>query len=659
MTEDAILEEARELFAVCQERDRENRAAFKEDVEFARLEIQWDPQLVKKREKEGRPCLTTNKLGAFIRQVVNDARQNKPGIVTHPVDGDADPETAEVMNGLIRNIEQSSNADVAYDTSLDDAVSGGFGYFRINTQYSCEDTFDQDLVIEPIYNALSVYGDPYSTAADSSDWNGAFIIDTLSKKAFEKEYGVKDDPIDWTAYDSIGAPWIEGDEVMIAEYWKREQIKKQIVLLSDGQILDPAEMKRQPFMYVGLTVVGEPRDVMSYKVTQYILTGTKVLKTVEWAGKYIPIVPVYGDVINLAGKRYTRSLIRSAKDAQRRYNYHQSTVTELLALAPKAPWVGRKGFADKDENWQTANSESHAYLEYDGSEAPQRTQFSPPPVGELQAALSASDDMKSIIGLYDASLGARSNETSGKAINARQREGDVSTFHYIDNLSRAIRHAGRILIDLIPKVYSAERVVRVLGPDGKSEMKPVNQPTVEKVKGEDGQMQEVQRIYDLRAGKYDLTVKAGPSFTSQREEFVAMVTELIRAFPPAAPILGDMLVKNMDIPDADKIGKRLELLLPPEAREDGPDPAVQQIKQQAQEIIQQGAQALQQLQEENQQLKAQAADKTMEMQVKAEELDIKRQELGLKEQELNIKAFEARTKAEQPTKVPSPTKEAA
>ena len=191
------------------------------------------------------------------------------------------------------------------------------------------------------------------------------------------------------------------------------------------------------------------------------------------------------------------------------------------------------------------------------------------PAGALQEALNASDDMKAIMGLHDASLGARSNETSGRAIMARQREGDVSTFHYIDNLSRAIRHAGRILIDLIPRVYSTPRMIRVLGPEGKpglARIQPGTRPT---------QPEGVERIYDLSVGKYDLTVRAGPSFTSRREEAANQMLELVRAFPPVAPVVGDLLARNLDWPGAEEIAERMAALLPPGVK--GEDPQVSQL----------------------------------------------------------------------------------
>ena len=618
-----LLKDALEAFDKAAEHDDHNRKAFEDDIDFALLENQWPEQVRRDREIEGRPCLTVNKLAAMGRQIVNDARRNKPGITVHPVDSEGDPETAEIINGLIRNIEQSSNAEVAYDTALEHAVFGGFGYFRINTRYATDDTFDQDIVIERISNPLSVYPDCYATGADSADWNWCFVTDSLSKAQFKRQYPGAEQ-VDWQgeAWRDLSSPWMDGDFVQVAEYWVRDRIKRTILLLSDQTVIetDDYERNKPAFDAIGVSVIGQ-RDVDSHRVRQHIMSGAEVLETVEWAGKYIPIVPVYGSEVVLKGKRHFRSLIRGAKDAQRMFNYWRTTTTELVAMAPKTPFIGRKGAFETDaQKWATANTQTHAFIEYDGPEAPMRQPFAGVPAGALQEALNASDDIKTVLGMYDASLGARSNETSGKAIIARQMEADNATFHFIDNLSRAIRHAGRILIDLIPEVYSVPRTIRVLGMDEKPEVKAVNQPVQEREENPlTGEIEEVTKIYDLTSGRYDLTVSAGPSFASLRQEAASQMIELIRAYPDAAPVIGDLLVKNLDWPGADEIAERLAKAMGQASEGEGqagPDPRAMQAVQQYQA-------ALTQMQQRYQALEA---DKSLEA------------------RKLDIAAFEAETK---------------
>lgn len=639
-----LLTRGRREFQRCNDFEKDNRQTSLDDIKFSRLSQQWPSDIVKQRELEKRPVLTVNKLKAFIRQVVNDSRQNKPSIKIHPVDSGADPKTADVINGLIRNIEYTSNADVAYDTAIEASVSGGFGYWRVGLDYAYDDTFDMDISIERVANQFSIYGDPNSTQADSSDWDVAFVVDRMSKDAFKAKYSGKENidgqkitvdfdrnttPVDWDtdAWAALNNTWVNDDGVMIAEWWYREQEEEEIVRLSNGHIYsadelfdpetdqkkeageryedagrDDAMMAIRFGLENGMLQIVDRRIRKVHKVTQVIMSGVDVLEVNEWPGKYIPIVPVYGDEIVVEGKRYFRSLIHDAKDAQRMYNYWQSTATELVALAPRVPWVGRKGTFDSDSaRWATANTQSHSYLEYDKDPPIRQPLDGGQAVGAIQQALTQSDSMKEIMGIYDASLGARSNETSGKAIMARQREGDVSTFHFIDNLARAIRHTGRILIDLIPAVYTRDRVVRIIGEDGSQQSVRVNSGGPEPMIGPDGKPvvddkgDVIVAMHDLTAGKYDLTVTTGPSFTTRREEAAAQMTELVRAFPQAAPFVADIMARNFDWPGADEIAKRFEAMNPAKQNQIPP-----QIQQQLQEM----QQAIQKLSGENQSLKA-------------------------------------------------------
>jgi len=625
--------QALEEFRLCQEADKHNREAALADLKFWRLGDQWPEGAREQRELERRPCLTFNKGPVFIRQVVNEGRQNKPAIKVHPADSKADPKTAEVINDLIRNIEYSSNAEVAYDTGLDFAASCSIGYWRVGIEYSHDDAFELDLEIQRIDNPLAVYRDYASTAADSYDWMRCFLVNSISIDEHNEKYkGKEATSIDSDAFDAMPDEWKDNKNVLIAEYWCRYEIPRTIALMSNGDVVDvdwlaaPAPdmdgiTNEEMLAQQGVTPTGKTRETKSYRVEQHIMNGIEILETNEWAGKYIPIVPVYGEEINVEGKRYTRSLLRDAKGAQENFNYWRSASTELVALAPKAPFIGPVGsFVTDEDKWASANTVSHAHIEYDPvSEQgvllppPQRQPFAGVPAGVLQEALNASDDMKAVIGIYDASLGARSNETSGVAINARKSEGDTGTFHFIDNQARAIRHTGRILIDLIPHVYNKARIVRVMGADKEPRNVPINQPLqLSQMPDEDGGAQ----IYDLTAGKYDLTVDTGPSFQTKREESSAGMMELLRALPQSAPVIGPRLAKAQDWPEADEVGEELAAIMNPMAA--GNNPAVTQ----AQEQMQQMGQQLQHVTQQAQQLEQQVKDKSLDHQRDMRKLDI-------------------------------------
>jgi hypothetical protein len=626
--DDDLLSEAREAFDEAVQAESDNRAEALDDLRFARLSEQWPESVRKQRELEGRPCLTINRLPSFIRQVVNDARQNKPSIKVKPVDDKADPETAEVINGLLRNIEYISNADVAYDTAVEYAVSCGIGYLRVDIDYAHDDTFDMDVRILRVPNPFAVYGDPMSEAADSSDWNTAFVVDRMTKDAFRRKYkGAEEVDWDGAGYGNLSAPWADGESIQIAEWWIRDEVARKIVQLSDGSILDAEQYsKAKDYLdLLGITVRGD-RDTKSWKVKQRVITGAEVLEENDWPGIYIPIIPVYGDDINVEGRRYWRSLIRDSKDAQRMLNYWRTTSTELVALAPRVPFIGQRGsFATDGAKWATINTTSHPYVEYDGPTPPQRQPLDTgASAGAMSEALAASDDMKSIMGIFDPSLGQRSNETSGIAINARKMQSSLTNFHFLDNMTRAIRHLGRIVVDLIPHVYSGPRILRVLGEDGSVSKVPLNQPITVGAESPQEELAETQqavsRIYDLSVGRYDVVVEAGPSFATRREEIAAQMSELLRAYPPAAPLIGDLLVKSLDWPDAEEIAARFKAMLPAQIQGNGQ--MQQQSQQQMQQLQQQAGQQIQQLQQQTQELQQRLQEEKEKTALELRKLDI-------------------------------------
>lgn len=616
-----IIDQAKDFYTLASDAERDNRKAALDDIEFALLGKQWEQADIDRRQSRGKPCLTINKLIAYVHQVVNSSRQNKPAITVRPVDDNADPETAEIYTGLIRNIEATSRADLAYDMAVLHAVSGGYGYIRVNVDYAHDDSFDKDIKIDRVANQFAIFGDPHSMAADSSDWNQCMIVDRMTKAEFKAKYK-KDSVEGWEdsdGYTGLDANWHDEDGILIAEYWVREEVARNICLLNDGSIVDSKVYSEQTEYYdaLGLQKVDE-RQTRSWEVKQYIITGAEVLEENEWAGKYIPIVPVYGDEIIVSGKRYFKSLIRDAKDPQRIFNYWRTKTTELVALAPNAPWVGKEGaFAADSHKWATANIEDHAFLQYKGNDPPQRQAFAGIPAGALQEAMNASDDIKTVLNMHDPSMGAESNETSGRAIVARQRQGEIGNFHFVDNLSRAIRHVGQIVIDLIPHVYTGERIVRILGEDGK-EVENVRIGEAQQTEDENG---ELMRVYDLSVGKYDVVVNAGPSFATRREEAAMQMTEFIRSYPEAAPLIADLLAKNLDWPGADEMAKRFKAMLPPQIQQaengDQPPPEVMQLQQQLEQTQAEAQQVIQQLQQQIQEVSTQAqaatADKTLEI----------------------------------------------
>ncbi len=648
-TDSEILSEAKEAHKLGLDAEADNRETYVADYRFARLDEHWPEE--EKRKRKNRPCLTIPRLPAFINQVINDSRQNRPRIRTKPVDSFADPKTAQVIDGLILNIERASNAAVAYDTAIDCAVSGGFGYFRIDVEYSDANGFDKELRINRIANPLQVVGDPYSQAADSSDWNSCFVTSMMTKDEFGKRYKGAEKSNWETNYVGLEASWMTGDEIMLAEWWRREEIEKTIYQMSDKRVLEEKVLMEQGQMLAeaGITVIGS-RKTPGYKVQQYLMTGAEVLKKTDWQGCFIPIIPVYGEELNIEGKRVFRSLIARAKDAQRRLNYWVSAATEIVALAPKTPFIGHeKAFSLAPGKWASSNTESHAYIEIpNGVEIPQRQSLDGgQALGAISQALAASDDIKASLGMFDAALGKQSNETSGKAIMARQRESDVATFHFIDNLARSIQHAGRVIVDLIPAVHTPGSIIRVIGQDGRTATakienqqpgapKPQYSPLEDDLPEADENGNPIDHVFDFGVGRYDVTVETGPSYTTQRQESREILTELMRSAPMLGEIAGDLLIKNFDIPEAEEIAKRIKKKI---------DMSAGQLPPEVQQMVEEGKKMIAELSQEKQKLEAENANKDMEL--KAKDLELQSKDLEIQGMKIIEQAEDAAEQASQ------------
>ena len=630
-----LLEEAKDRFKLAEEAWSDNRKAFVEDLEF-RMGKQWPDAIVDEREKSGRPCLVVDKVQQYIRQVVNDGRQNRPSIKVRPVDDYGDDDVAEVFQGIIRHISDRSNADEAYDTALDHSVTGGFGFIRVLTEYAHEKTFNQEICIARVRNPLSVYLDPNCTKADGSDAQWGFFIDTIQKDAFKSQFPDAE-KTDWTTDGELyGDGWIQEDNVIVVEYFYKQEVTAKLHLLQDGTSVTEDEYQRAVDNGVQVPGIVSSRDIKTHKVKWAKLSGAEILEERDWPGKYIPIIPVYGNEYDLEGKVIYTGLIRPAKDAQRLYNYSRSAFAERVALTPKAPYIAAAGQVESYPEWETANTENHSVLRYDPIDvngtavgAPQRQAASDIPSGFAQDMQLSEHDIQSAIGMYAASLGQASNEKSGKAILARQREGDVATFHYMDNLNRAIRHLGRILVDLIPKIYDSNRVVRVLGEDGAATPVRLDPMQPEAVRKEGS-----NAIYNLSVGEYDVSVSAGASYTTKRQEAAEAMVQLTQANPQLMTVIGDLMIRNMDWPGADEIADRLKLMLPPqlaqaEESEDEIPPQIQAAMQQMQEQMQQMDQAIQQREQAIQQMQ--------------QELKAKEDASEIEEKKVEIDAYNAET----------------
>lgn len=550
------------------EADRFNREDALSDLKFVAGD-QWPQDVRAQREQQGRPCITINRMPQFIRQVTGDMRQSRPSIKVSPVDDQGDPEIARMYNGIVRQIERQSKADMVYTMAFQAAVACGIGHFRVATEYAKDSVTEQDIIIKPIQNPIGVFWDPNAKEVDRSDADWCFVVEGITEEAFKARFpkGILSPVGPDDGQTQTHLFWQNNDQTRIAEYWYKKPKKRILALMEDGKTVDLTEFKEElrQFLPIAIGSDGKPvqREVDGFEVEMCIVSGSEVLEgPYKFPVSHIPIIPIVGEETVIGSQVVRSGLIRHAKDPQRLYNYWRSSAAEMIALAPKAPFLVTPGMIKNHRSmWDRANISPLPYLIYNPDPAapggmPQRVNPPSPPNAMWQEAQIAADDMKGTTGIYDAGLGAKSNETSGRAILARQREGDTSTYHFFDNLAYAIRRAGEIVCALIPKIYDTERVVRLLNEDGSEAWVRINQSTI----AEDGQP---IVINDLSVGKYDVTVSTGPSYNTQRVEAANAMVEFARAYPNAAPAMLDKIAKMMDWPEHEEIAARLKAMLPP------------------------------------------------------------------------------------------------
>ena len=586
------INEAIKFWRLVNDADSTNRAEALMDVKFAAGD-QWPVEIQNSRNLESRPCLTINKIDAYIRQVTNQQRMQRPRIKVHPVNNLADYKIAQVIEGITRHIEVNSNADTAYDTAFDYAVRMGWGYWRVNTRYVSENSFDQEIYIDTIDNPFTVYFDPNSILPDGSDAEKCLITTVMDKKIFRENYPGADDGANFqqrsTGDDT--AAWLTKEDIRVAEYFWIERERAKLYLLSDGTSgFADSDNFFARVEASGLTVVDE-RDSFRKAVKWIKCTAMEVLEEKTWAGKYIPVVPCYGAQVIIDDKRKKYGLVRFAKDPQRMYNFWRTSMTESVALAPKAKWLLAEGQDEGHENeWAMANIKSTPVLRYKQKDiegqpapAPTRLQPEPPPTGIMEAAGAISADLQMVLGVLDPNQ-LPSGNISGKALQGQQNQVDLSNFHFYDNMTRSIRQTGKIILDLIPKIYDTERVMRIIGSDGQPDMTTINQAN------EIGEV-----LNDVTVGEYDVVMDTGPGFQTKRQQAVESMMPLLTGNAELFNIAGDLVFRNMDFPGADVIADRLAAMNPLANIDEKSDipPEIQMRLAQSQQMIEQLQQQLQ------------------------------------------------------------------
>jgi Phage P22-like portal protein len=682
MKDTGLLQEIRARYDEGWSADIKNREEMESDLRFVAGE-QWPEDVRREREGDERPCITENMLTQFVRQVANDMRANPPAVkVIAGTDG-AEKAVADILTGMVRDIEARSATKRPYVTAGASAARCGIGHWRVLTDYTSPTSFEQEILIEPIPNPFAVIWDPTSILPTREDANWCFVVEDLSEDEFERQYPDAQ-PVSFENKDSEvwSSAWLNTSRktVRVAEYWRKIKKPAKAVKLQNGATGFKEDLPKEMW-----PMIVEERETDRCTVEVVKTNGLEIIEKAQvWPTRHIPIVPVVGEEYSVGEHRVRHSVIRFAKDSQTIHNYWLSTQTEHLALQPKAPFVATaKQVQNYADVWKTANKTNHSVLIYDvDPNAPgSRPMREQPPASSSafsEQIARAEQGMKATTGIYAAGLGDQGNETSGKAIMARQREGDIGTFEFRDNLNASVEHTGRILIDLIPIIYDTPRMVRILGEDGEEDFAEINKPTMDPMTGE----QKVEN--NLKLGQYGVQVRSGPSYTTRRQEAAESMLAFVGTMPDAASIVMDLVAKNMDWPGADEFAERFKKGLPPQFQPETDDPEEQQqrqmAQQQAQEVeqvnkrgimaeiatkeataqktqaeaqkvmidIQSEPQRLQMEMQREQFMAQQEAEARMaENQLKMAELRVKEQELAVKQQELALKAREIELKHEE------------
>ncbi len=640
-----LLARVKDRFHVMAESDEENRRLAMDDLKFVNVPgEQWDNNM--KQLRGERPCYEFNKVRISCKRIINDMRANRPQGKVRAVE-QSDKTLTEINEGLCRNIWSISDGDSVIDNAAEYQVAAGMACWRVVTEYSDDDAFDQDIKVHAIQNPFCLYVDPACKdflKRDADDW-------VLTEKMSEEEYRTRwpkaeinsfEDQIEFDDED-----WHDDDQVRIAEYWYKTPVKKTLWMVPGEQgnmVVDADSDEAQAMLKNGFNPEDvKTREVMTHKIEWCIVSSEAVLERGEWASREFPFIMIYGEWVYVDGRMYWWGLPRFAKDAQRSYNVARTAVSETIAQAPKSyMWATTAQAKGLESQWTEAHRKNYPWMLYNPDPKapgpPTRVGGADIPAALIQETQLASDEIKAVTGIYDASLGDRGNETSGRAIYARQQQGEIATFNYQDNMAKGIQRTWEIMLSLIPEIYDTERELRIIGSDGAEAYHRVNQTEQDPATGQ------VLRINDMASGKYDVTVTVGPNFSTLRQEAAETYGNMAQQFPEIMGFAGDLIMKSMDLPYAEDIADRMKAMLPPQIQqqlEQGEDvpPEVQQMMQQAE-------QAMAQVQEYGQLVQAAAQELEEEQALnEKQKAEIQTAIAQLKQAEAEFKAEIAQTLA--------------
>lgn len=602
MSDTDFSKEVRDTWKQAEEADKLNRDEALRDLKFASGE-HWDSQVREYRERMGTerygfplPCLTVNNIPALIGQVTGDRRANEVAVKVLPNEK-GDKETADVRSEMIRSIEVRSKAQRIYLSSFGAMVNCGISNFRVDLDYAYDDVFERDIFIRDIPNPLAVLWDPLAADPTGRDAGYCFVTDRITKDEFKARFkDAKQSDLEVPGMSEGG--WVEGDLVRVVEYWKMIEKKRTLAMLrvSDPNgdpvvedVTDKDESLWQERLVINQTS-GKPmlREAPRKYAQMTFTNGNEALSDpFELPLCRLPIIRVSGQEMWVGDKRVRFGLTRFARDPARLKDYMRSVIAEKLMLSPRANFMGpASAFEGREGDWPNTlvynDTASSVPVSMTGSDL----------AAMVNEAQWYAEDIKDVTGIFDASRGQKSNETSGVAINARQREGDIATIGYHDMMDSSQQEAGEVINDLLGLAYDTPRTLRLIGANEAIKFLRVNDPSDPKA-------------VDLSKGRYDVTISTGPAYMTRRIEGASQLMDLAGKSPKLIDIAGDKIIESLDIIDGDEIAARVKRSIPPQILGDEADDNMSEEEKQQKAQV---AQAAQQEQEAQKALAMNAAE---------------------------------------------------
>lgn len=608
--------------------------------------------------------LSMNKLAPLINHLLGEQRQNTPNLQVVPSEG-ASVETAAVREALVKEISLNSQAKVVYQTAFQQAAIGGFGAFRITTDYENERSFNQVIIIKAIKDPTYCYWDVSAESPCKTDGMFAGVRTRISRKMFASKYGEdleKQIPSDANYDEGSATGWIfsNDNEITIIEDCERVYETEMIYQLSNGRIVNAKQYKKlgkvnyegEDYLLDGeeAITVSNKREAYKFKIKYTQMAGDFILNddddSEDFPSEQLPLIFVdQNSYYDKSGKQICRPFIKDARDAQRYINYIATQSAYMMRVSRYDQFLVSKQNVrspDTQEIWRDPATAQGGLVYDESPNGNKPEQLRPPELSQsmLTQYQRALSDIESSTGIYGTQMGDQGNENSGKAIDARTKRGNYNTYVPFDSLNRSIVVNGQIVDEMIPHIYDSEREVNINMPDTGQTKVMLNQQM-------DSYGSQIKN--NMTEGRYVVRLLPGASFEGQKQENLESIQTVLQADPSLFRMVADLYVDNLPMANNIEMRNRLRTVVPPEIIEAGKTgkPVQQKPQQPPPEVMLK----MQELQLKQQAMQQDYQFKMMDMQLKQKDLELKSaqtgQDISMAWQTLETQRLEAASKLQE------------